>query len=66
MTRPNKKTETLNKLDTADAVLSDLVLEAVRWGIPKAHIECIYDVKNKTIQSIRKTVKGKHHGNTSR
>jgi hypothetical protein len=43
----------MNNLKLLEELLDDLVLEAVRKGVPKAHLACIYDVKNKTIPAIR-------------
>jgi len=35
-------------------LLDDLILEAVRLGVPKAHLAQIYDVKLKTIPAVKK------------
>jgi|LauGreDrversion4_2_1035121.scaffolds.fasta_scaffold70623_6 hypothetical protein len=43
----------MQNLKLLEELLDDLVLEAVRKGVPKAHLACIYDVKNKTIPAIR-------------
>jgi hypothetical protein len=45
----------MNNLKLLEELLDELVLEAVRKGVPKAHLACIYDVKNKTIPAIRNT-----------
>jgi hypothetical protein len=37
-----------------ETLLDELVREAVRLGVPKAHLACIYDVKQKTIPAIEK------------
>ena len=41
-------------LNLLDEILDELVREAVRLGVPKAHLACIYDVKQKTIPAIKK------------
>jgi hypothetical protein len=43
----------MQNLKLLEELLDELVLEAVRTGVPKAHLACIYDVKNKTIPAIR-------------
>jgi hypothetical protein len=40
-------------LKLLEELLDELILEAVRKGVPKAHLACIYDVKNKTIPAIQ-------------
>lgn len=47
-------------LDKTDTLLDELVIEAVRHGIPKAHIESIYDVRHKTIPLIKKSMERKN------
>jgi hypothetical protein len=43
-----------------DELLDELVREAVRLGVPKAHLACIYDVKLKTIPAVEKGRSKKH------
>lgn len=40
-------------LNLLEELLDELVIEAVRAGVPKAHVAHIYDVKTKTIPAIR-------------
>jgi hypothetical protein len=47
-------------LQKTDELLNELVIEAVRHGIPKAHIESIYDVRHKTIPLIKKSMERKN------
>lgn len=47
-------------LNKTDVLLDELVIEAVRHGIPKAHIEAIYDVRHKTIPLIKKSIERKN------
>jgi hypothetical protein len=51
----------MNNLKLLEELLDELVLEAVRKGVPKAHLACIYDVKNKTIPAIRNTTTARRY-----
>jgi hypothetical protein len=44
----------LTNLKLLDELLDELIREAVRRGVPKAHLACIYDVKNKTMPAVEK------------
>ena len=52
-TPPSKKYASEVFLNRIDALLDELVIEAVRNGIPKSQVEYIYDVRRKTIPAIR-------------
>lgn len=51
MTKKKMNSESLRNLEDT---LSELVIEAVRRGIPKSQVGNIFDVMHKTIPSIRR------------
>lgn len=48
-------------IDNIEEWLSEMVLEAVRCGIPKSQVQNIYDVIQKTIPSIRQAQGARKH-----
>jgi hypothetical protein len=49
-----KKQMNSKAIDNIEEWLSEMVLEAVRCGLPKSQVQNIYDVIQKTIPSIRR------------
>lgn len=48
-------------IDNIEESLSEMVLEAVRCGLPKSQVQNIYDVIHKTIPSIRRAQGANKH-----
>lgn len=51
MKKRNMNNKTVDKIEE---YLSEMILEAVRCGLPKSQIQNIYDVIGKTIPAIRR------------
>ncbi len=47
-------------IDKIENLLSEMILEAVRCGLPKSQVQNIYDVIDKTIPAIRRAHGGKY------
>lgn len=43
-----------NELKQLDALLSELIIEVARHGLPKSHIHNIHDLRQKTLTAVSK------------